>query len=215
MGERDGVLLKTLLFCAQKPTDREGRFKADWHTLNLETPEISDTLITMPPEVGVWLSAATTFTSSEEVAASISVSVVPMGNSRPIHVFCFDSDHPDRGWKQAPRIGSGWKLLTPPPDADMASLRLSRLHATPLSESESLITVVCLLSLYEGFNFTFQGELVKILKSLSSCGCQLASLGPWDMNGDSKVVWNALVYVTKRKDHMFANYQLMVIGKAS
>ncbi|KAK8661028.1 hypothetical protein V6N13_051930 [Hibiscus sabdariffa] len=51
------VLRETLLFCAWKPTDTEGDFKVDWHTLNLETREISPALITMPPEVGDGFSA--------------------------------------------------------------------------------------------------------------------------------------------------------------
>ncbi|KAK8624002.1 hypothetical protein V6N13_065361 [Hibiscus sabdariffa] len=169
MGERDGVLLKTLLFCAQKPTDREGHFKADWHTLNLETREISPTLITMSPEVGIGFSAVVCRNHVYVLGGGCSMDPsCPDGETRKIHshdhVFCFDYDHPDHGWKQAPRMsvprwnpmvlaaegkiyafmgseqfgdvfdvsGSGWKLLTPPPDVDMASLHLSRLlHYDP------------------------------------------------------------------------------------
>ncbi|KAK8649785.1 hypothetical protein V6N13_139444 [Hibiscus sabdariffa] len=107
MGERDwdwdGVLRETLLFCAQKPTDTEGDFKVDWHTLNLETREISPTLITLPPEVGGRF-AAVVFRNHVYVlggGGSMDRRSPDWGTGQD-HVFCFDSDHPDHGWKQAP-----------------------------------------------------------------------------------------------------------------
>ncbi|KAK8551281.1 hypothetical protein V6N12_039929 [Hibiscus sabdariffa] len=106
MGERDGVL-ETLLFCAWKRTDRRGYFKVDWHTLNLETREISETLITMPPEVGDGFSAVSCRNHVFVLGGACPMDPsCPDGKTRKIHshdhVFCFDSDHPDHGWKKAP-----------------------------------------------------------------------------------------------------------------
>ncbi|KAK8995097.1 hypothetical protein V6N11_069545 [Hibiscus sabdariffa] len=111
MGERgwdgdwdgDGVLRETLLFCAWKPTDTEGHFKVDLHTLNLETREISPALITMPPEVGDGFSAVVCRNHVYVLGGGGSMDRrSPDWGTGQDHVFCFDSDHPDHGWKQAP-----------------------------------------------------------------------------------------------------------------
>ncbi|KAK8567068.1 hypothetical protein V6N13_110146 [Hibiscus sabdariffa] len=107
--ERDGVL-ETLLFCAWRQSDSNSDpryFSVDWHTLNLETREISPNLGTMPPEARQGTSAVAWLNRVYVLGGCCSRDPsCPDGVMNKTHfhnsVFCFDFDQPHRGWKAAP-----------------------------------------------------------------------------------------------------------------
>ncbi|KAK9003088.1 hypothetical protein V6N11_060657 [Hibiscus sabdariffa] len=109
--ERDGVL-ETLLFCAWRQSDSNSDpryYSVDWHTLNLETREISPNLGTMPPEARQGTSAVAWLNSVYVLGGCCSRDPsCPDGVMNKSHfhnsVFCFDFDQPLRGWKEAPRM---------------------------------------------------------------------------------------------------------------
>ncbi|KAK8616388.1 hypothetical protein V6N13_017938 [Hibiscus sabdariffa] len=110
MRERDGVA-ETLLFFASKRSEKgKGYFRIDWHSLNLETAEISEALTTMPPKARSGASAVALGNRVYLLGGQCERMdpTCPDGkiNGKNFHshdyVFCFDCEHPDRGWKQAP-----------------------------------------------------------------------------------------------------------------
>ncbi|KAK8687413.1 hypothetical protein V6N13_086230 [Hibiscus sabdariffa] len=112
MRERDGVA-ETLLFFASKRSEKgKGYFRIDWHSLNLETAEISEALSTMPPKARSGASAVALGNRVYLLGGQCERMdpTCPDGkiNGKYFHshgyVFCFDCEHPDRGWEEAPSM---------------------------------------------------------------------------------------------------------------
>ncbi|KAK8616377.1 hypothetical protein V6N13_017929 [Hibiscus sabdariffa] len=112
MRERDGVAETLLLFASKRIEKGKGYFRIDWHSLNLETAEISEALSTMPPKARSGASAVA-LGNRVYLFGGDCVRMDPTCpdgkiNSNRFHshnyVFCFDCEHPDRGWKEAPSM---------------------------------------------------------------------------------------------------------------
>ncbi|KAK8481304.1 hypothetical protein V6N13_065419 [Hibiscus sabdariffa] len=100
-------------------------YRFDWHTLNLERGEISETLGTMPPETrhACYTCRCLAQPGLRHPAPWIPVVLTgELKNSTLMTAFCFDFEHLDHGWKVGPAAVAAKRKIH----------ALGDLHWTPL-----------------------------------------------------------------------------------